>query len=217
MNSPIFTYFDYLIITILSAGLFFAFLCLYSISRKGTDAKTVFIFCGFLILAVWPLGFSAVSIYNLERAKTVAFCGSCHEMQERVADLRNPASKNLSSKHATRFWINENACYNCHTDYTMFGPFTAKWRGLQHMYAAAFIRPKPEEIKIYVPFPDRNCIRCHRTARFDRVEEHGDRDPDERCVDCHDKIHPRPGAKGGEMTRGPHRSEDRPADRRDRT
>lgn len=200
MNIPVFDYFDYLIIAILLAGLLFSFVCLYAINRPGAEPKTTFILCGFLILAVWPLGFSGVSIYNLERAKTVAFCGSCHEMQERVADLKDPKSKNLASKHATRFWINDNACYQCHTDYTMFGPLSAKWRGLQHMYAAAVNRPKPEEIKLYTPFPDGNCLRCHRTLKFDQVEEHQDRDPDERCVDCHDKIHPKPGSKGMPIT-----------------
>ena len=185
------SYLDYLIIAILSFGFLFSLYCLFLIIRKKSDPKVVYIFCGFLTLAVWPIAFGSISIQNLEKAKSVEFCGSCHEMEDKATNLKNPRSRGLAAKHATRFWINQNPCYECHTDYTMFGPLGAKWRGLRHMYAAAISKPDPAEIKLYEPFPDVNCVRCHKTLMFEREEDHEDIDFDERCVDCHNKIHPK--------------------------
>ncbi|MDO8493918.1 MAG: NapC/NirT family cytochrome c [Deltaproteobacteria bacterium] len=138
---------------------------------------------------VWPLTFFSLSTYNLSRAKSVDFCMSCHQMSQHIDDVMNEKSTSLAAMHQKRHWINKNPCYTCHTDYSMFGPIEAKAKGLVHLYVSAFTDKKEEEIKLYQPYPDTNCLQCHQTSRFEKVEEHGDRLPEERCIDCHDNIH----------------------------
>ena len=157
-------------------------------SRKGFTRNTL-ILLGILCLGLWPLSYVSVSSYNLELSKTVQFCGSCHAMKSKVNDLMNPESTSLAAQHAQRFWINTNACYTCHTDYTLYGPLKSKLTGLRHMYATLMGKNSDKKIKLYEPYKDSHCMRCHATKRFNEVEAHNDRDPDESCIDCHDAIH----------------------------
>lgn len=173
----------------ISVGLVLTIVCLVlAYQKRYTNALMVLSIV--LFLFVWPTTFFSVTVNNLERSKTVEFCASCHEMGEKVKDLRNPKSKTLAARHATRFWVNKNQCYTCHTDYTMFGPVEAKLKGLGHMFVALTQDVKPNDIKVWAPFPDRNCLQCHHTRRFDNIEEHGEREADERCISCHEEVHP---------------------------
>jgi cytochrome c-type protein NapC len=142
-----------------------------------------------LAVFVFPVFFIALSSYNLQRARSVEFCGSCHEMQRHVNEMTDPTSRSLAAKHEQRKWVNKHPCYTCHTDYAMFGPIHGKWRGMRHMYAAVFGHMEEQDIALYAPYPDVNCLQCHHTARVREEEDHEDIDPDERCVDCHDNMH----------------------------
>jgi cytochrome c-type protein NapC len=60
----------------------------------------------------------------------------------------------------------DEACYTCHTDYAMFGGVRAKIRGLRHVYVQYLgTIPKPEDIKLYQPYNNRECLHCHEGAR----------------------------------------------------
>jgi cytochrome c-type protein NapC len=60
----------------------------------------------------------------------------------------------------------DQACYTCHSDYTMYGGLTAKIRGLRHVYIQYLGNiPKPEDIKLYTPFNNRECLHCHLGSR----------------------------------------------------
>ena len=60
----------------------------------------------------------------------------------------------------------DHACFTCHTDYTMFGDYKAKWRGVHHVWVQYFGKiPKPEDIKLYTPYNNRECLHCHAGAR----------------------------------------------------
>jgi cytochrome c-type protein NapC len=68
----------------------------------------------------------------------------------------------------------ETACYTCHTDYTMYGGVTAKWRGLRHVYVQYLgTRPEPAAIRTYAPYNNRECLHCHEGGRsFEEQSAH---------------------------------------------
>jgi hypothetical protein len=58
----------------------------------------------------------------------------------------------------------EQACYTCHTDYSTFGGFKSKMRGLHHIYAQYVTAPK-QPIKLYHRYNNRACLHCHEASR----------------------------------------------------
>ncbi len=126
----------------------------------------------FLGLAVLPVaavfeGFSA----HMERGQSTEFCLSCHVMSDFGRSLRIDDPSYIPAQHFQNNRIpRERACYTCHTDYTMFGGVSAKLRGLRHLQVQYLgTIPKPEEIKLYYPYQNRECLHCHAGAR--RFEE----------------------------------------------
>ena len=94
----------------------------------------------------------------------------------------------------------DHAC-SYHTDYTMFGTVKSKIRGLRHLWVQyAGTIPKPQDIKLYVPFNNRECLHCHLGSRkFEEVGSHH-KTPElldsikagtRSCMSsgCHDTIH----------------------------
>jgi hypothetical protein len=76
----------------------------------------------------------------------------------------------------------------------MFGDLRAKLGGLRHMWVY-YTGSIPEQIELYRPFENRECLHCHNGARsFEEEESHVDiRDElasnATSCLDCHDSIH----------------------------
>ncbi len=58
----------------------------------------------------------------------------------------------------------DRACFSCHTDYTMYGGFSAKLRGLRHVYVQ-YLGTVPQTVKLYTPYNNRECLHCHAGAR----------------------------------------------------
>jgi len=58
----------------------------------------------------------------------------------------------------------DQACYTCHTDYSLYGGFKSKVRGLHHIYAQYLSTPH-QPIKLYHPYNNRECLHCHLGAR----------------------------------------------------
>jgi nitrate/TMAO reductase-like tetraheme cytochrome c subunit len=113
-------------------------------------------------IAVW----AGVS-QHMERAKTTEFCLSCHVMEDYGRSLYVDDRSYLPAAHFQNNRVpRDRACYTCHTDYTMFGGFKDKWRGLSHVYVQYFgTIPRTGEIKLYQPFNNRECLHCHAGAR----------------------------------------------------
>jgi len=108
----------------------------------------------------------------------------------------------IPAKHfQNRLVPRDHACYTCHTDYTMFGTVHAKFRGLQHMYVEYLGKvPAPADIKLYVPFNNRECLYCHAGARAYEEEPRHTKTPDMlskinsnqmscMAAKCHDTVH----------------------------
>jgi len=113
-------------------------------------------------LALW-----AGASEHMDRAKTTEFCLSCHVMEDYGRSLYVDDKGYLPAAHFQNNRIpRDRACYTCHTNYTMFGGAKDKWRGLHHVYVQYLgTIPKTGEIKLYVPFNNRECLHCHAGSR----------------------------------------------------
>ena len=160
------------------------------------------------ILAFFPLFILPVAAaglggwYHLEQSKRLEFCLSCHVMRDhgRSLYIDNPAF--LPAAHFQNHRVPaEEACYTCHTDYTMYGDINAKVRGLRHVYVYYLGNlPRPADLKLYRSYNNRECLHCHEGARsFEEGQIHN-ADPaimaaikanETSCISsgCHDQVH----------------------------
>jgi cytochrome c-type protein NapC len=102
---------------------------------------------------------------HMERAKTTEVCTSCHVMEDYGLSLRVDDASYIPAAHFQNNRVpRDNACYTCHTDYTMFGGFKSKMRGLKHVYVQ-YIGKIPEKVELYNAYNNRECLHCHGGAR----------------------------------------------------
>ncbi len=157
----------------------------------------------FLVLFFLPILCVSMGISSeLERSKSTAFCLSCHIMEPYGKSLRVDDPSYLGAAHFQNHRVPaDEACYTCHTSYTMFGTAKAKLRGLRHVYVYYFTTPPaPEKIKLYDAYDNRECLHCHGGARsFEQGAVHNS-DPDllpaikagkKSCLSsgCHEVVH----------------------------
>jgi cytochrome c-type protein NapC len=148
-------------------------------------------------LAVW-----AEFSQQVDHAESTQFCLSCHVMADYGKSLYVDDPSYIPAAHFQNNRVpRTHACFTCHTDYTMFGPFRSKLRGLRHLYIQYLgTVPKPEDIKLYTPYNNRECLHCHDGARsFEEASEHHKRPElltqvksgQLSCISakCHDTIH----------------------------
>lgn len=161
--------------------------------RLQTRAGKVLAFVGFLILPVLALTLGASN--HLEHSKTTQFCLSCHEMQPYGQSLYIDDPEYLPAAHfQNKRMPRDFACFSCHTDYTMYGDVNAKLRGLRHLWVH-YAGTIPEDIALYTPFQNRECLHCHSGARsFEENDMHvdmlGELEAQETsCLDCHASVH----------------------------
>lgn len=154
----------------------------------------------FLLLVVPGLLTASTAVVAIHRAESLEFCSSCHTMTPWVENVTGKESDSLASEHYKNRWIQTDQCYTCHTNYGLFGPVEAKIKGVRHVIA--FYVGDTSPIKLYDPFPNENCLHCHREAKG--FLEDSNHDPiedilsgEDRCVDCHENLHgiEQPGAE----------------------
>lgn len=164
--------------------------------RRGRWLLLVALFAMPLLLV--PIGLAA----SLHGSKERKFCTSCHEMRVYETSLAIDDPEYLPAVHVQNHLVPaETACYTCHTDYTMYGDVEAKLNGMKHVWVHTFGDvPADGAIELYKPYPNDNCLQCHRGSR--RFEKKGAHNRDgvtiealyaneKSCVGkgCHDKIH----------------------------
>ena len=157
----------------------------------------------FLALCVLPALAVWAGVDNqLDRSTSTQFCLSCHVMGNFGKSLYVDDKSYLPAAHfQNNFVPRDHACFTCHTDYTMFGDYKAKWRGVHHVLVQYFGKiPKPEDIKLYTPYNNRECLHCHAGARaYEEASSHH-KTPDMLALaasgqlscmssDCHDIVH----------------------------
>ncbi len=155
----------------------------------------------FLVVVVVPVvaGFGGLETH-MERSKTVEFCTSFHPMQNYGKSLMVDDYKHLPAKHYQFSRVpRETACFACHTDYTLYGDYKAKLRGLRHVWVQ-YLGTVPKDIKLYTPYNNRECLHCHDGSRsFLEAVTHGSepgqlekiRSNQLSCMTkgCHDMVH----------------------------
>ncbi len=155
----------------------------------------------FVALLVFPILAGGMGVNeHLTRSKSTNFCLSCHLMEDYGKSLRIDDRSFVPAIHFQNNLVpREQACFTCHTDYTMYGDFSAKLRGLKHVYKYYLSTPT-QPIKLYTPYNNRECLHCHEGARsFLEAEKHV-KDPQSLglmrtnqlgCTtsDCHNIIH----------------------------
>ena len=126
-------------------------------------------------LVMW-WGFSE----HMERAESTQFCLSCHVMHDFGRSLAVDDPSYVPAVHFQNNLVPRNrACYTCHTDYTMFGTFHSKMRGLRHLYVQYLgTPPAPENIRLYTPFNNRECLHCHDGMRVFEEQPKHNKSPD---------------------------------------
>jgi cytochrome c-type protein NapC len=162
-------------ITLTLIGLSLALALLVGFRKGISQTREGKVLC-FVALAILPVvsvwgGFDA----HLDRAESTQFCLSCHIMTQYGQSLHYDDKSYIPALHyENNFVPRDHACYTCHTDYAMFGAVKAKFNGLHHIYVQYFEKlPKPEDIKLYKPFPNATCLHCHLGARkFEEVNGH---------------------------------------------
>jgi cytochrome c-type protein NapC len=153
--------------------------------------------CILPVLAVW-VGVNE----HLERSTSTQFCLSCHVMTDFGRSLYVDDRSYIPARHfQNNFVPREHACFTCHTDYTLFGDYQAKWRGVHHVLVQYLGKiPKPEDIRLYTPYNNRECLHCHAGARaYEEASSHH-KTPDMLALaaanrlsctssGCHDTVH----------------------------
>jgi len=148
---------------------------LFRVFATGPGARKVILFA---TLGLFPVLWGGMAFeYNFQRIKQVEFCATCHAMQVHVQSLTVDDTEPLSAFHyQNNFVPQETACYFCHTTYSWFGPLMGKINGVRHIYVNYFAGV-PDRIKIYDPYPNRDCLRCHgKSKRFKEQPVHNRRD-----------------------------------------
>lgn len=149
-----------------------------------------------MVIVALPVFYSMVTAQvAFDRSKSLEFCASCHVMTPYVEGLKDPDSTMLAAQHFQNRRINNAQCYTCHVDYDLLGPMRAKVNGLNHM-VHYYLTP-PREIKLYKPFPNKNCLQCHGdAASFLKSDAHTSildqlKSDEMSCIDCHGPVHPK--------------------------
>jgi len=188
---------------IISLVLFSILLIGVLVARPGITGTRGGKIVAFLALFALPLLSGGMGVSTeLEHAKTTEFCLSCHIMEPYGKSLHVDDPQHLAAAHFQNHRVPaDEACYTCHTDYAMFGGIKAKIGGLRHIYVYYLGKPPaPENIKLYEPYNNRECLHCHSGARsFEEGAVHT-ADPDlipalkankTSCISsgCHDVVH----------------------------
>jgi nitrate/TMAO reductase-like tetraheme cytochrome c subunit len=179
-----------------------ALIALVVLRPSLTEARggKVLAFLAFLVLplAVTTLGVAA----QIEHSKSTEFCLSCHAMEPYGKSLYVDDSSYLPASHFQNKQVpRDEACFTCHTSYTMFGDFEAKMRGLRHVWVN-YVGTVPEKISLYEPYNNRECLHCHAGARsFEESDLHKEIRPElarneTSCLECHDAVHNAHGLEG---------------------
>jgi cytochrome c-type protein NapC len=164
---------------------------------RGGKVLAFVALCIFPVLAVW-----AGANEHLERSTSTKFCLSCHVMGDFGKSLYVDDRSYIPARHfQNNFVPHDHACFTCHTDYTMFGDYKAKWRGVHHVLVQYFgTVPRPEDIKLYTPYNNRECLHCHAGMRaYEEASSHH-KNPEMlaratsnqlSCMtsNCHDTVH----------------------------
>lgn len=182
-----------LLFFVLSLG--FIVLLLFRPGLTAAREGKVLAFIGLFVMPTICVGFGLSR--HLERSKETPFCLSCHTMEPYGQSLLVDDPAYIPARHFQNHLVPpDQACYTCHTDYTMYGGIRAKIRGMRHVYRQYITQPS-QPIHLYTAYNNRECLRCHAGGRsFEEKGPHPALRDDLlsnqlSCLTsgCHDTIH----------------------------
>lgn len=184
---------NYAVVTIIVLSIILIALLQIRPSITAAQGGKIIAFIAFFILPIVATVLGA-SIH-LEQSTSTQFCLSCHVMEAHGKSLYIDDPSYLPAAHFQNNRIpKEQACFTCHTGYTMFGDVNAKIRGLRHIYVY-YLGTIPDKLALYEPFKNRECLHCHANARsFEETTPHKEMREqlvanDMSCLTCHNKVH----------------------------
>jgi mono/diheme cytochrome c family protein len=135
--------------------------------------------------------------FHLQRSQQTRYCISCHSMASHGRSLYLLNPQYIPAQHFQNHFVpSTQACYACHTDYTMFGPWKDRLKGLLYVYME-YIGTPPKPIHLIGAYNNQQCLRCHAGTRD--FEDHLAQMPPLAalvsnrisCISsgCHDMIH----------------------------
>src|SRR5260370_17658681 len=113
---------------------------------RGGKILAFIALCILPVFAVW-----AGVREHLDRSTSTQFCLSCHVMSDFGQSLYVDDKSYLPAAHFQNNLVpRDHSCFTCHTDYTMFGDYRPKCRGLHHVYVQYFAKiPNPTDLNLY--------------------------------------------------------------------
>ena len=102
---------------------------------------------------------------HIVRSEQRRFCISCHAMEPYGRSLYLDDSKFLPAQHFQNHRVPpDTACESCHADYSIYGPFKDKARGLTRIFMQ-YVSSPPNPITIPGGYSNLQCLHCHEGAR----------------------------------------------------
>ena len=163
---------------------------------------------GAVLAVVAVLGLPAFLLWigmdqHVHHAKETEFCLSCHAMLPYGESLTQAEEGVLAAVHfQNRYVPSDQACFTCHTAYTLYGGLQAKLSGVRHMWHA-YVAGVPDPIQLYGEYKNRDCLHCHMgQPRFMEQPAHQGQIPamqgeEISCLLCHGPVH---GVEEGAVT-----------------
>jgi cytochrome c-type protein NapC len=146
------------VLTIVLAGVF---LVRPSITAGATGKILAFI--GLCILPALCIG-TGMS-FHMQRSQQTAYCISCHSMESHGQSLYVLDQNYIPAQHFQNHLVPpDEACYTCHTDYTMYGPVKDKLKGLRYLYLE-YVSTPPKTIHLDGQYSNLQCLHCHAGTR----------------------------------------------------
>jgi len=131
-------------------------------ATSGATGK-ILAFVALFILPVLCVG-AGVSAH-MQRSEQTKFCISCHAMEPYGRSLYVDDPNYIPAQHFQNHRVPaDQACYACHADYTIYGPFKDKLRGLKRVYMQ-YVSTPPAHITIPGGYNNNQCLHCHNGAR----------------------------------------------------
>jgi nitrate/TMAO reductase-like tetraheme cytochrome c subunit len=171
-----------------------AFVLYFSAPRlAGSVAGKLALLFGIVLLPL--LAVVGGTGYAYDASSSTEFCVSCHEMEPHGRSLFVDDRRVLPAVHYQRRLVDrDHACFQCHTDYAMFGDLAAKANGLKHVWVHYF-GDNEGPFELYAPYPNHNCLHCHDDARgYLEAAPHAGQFEELRgnrvsCLKCHNAGH----------------------------
>ncbi|HZS08011.1 MAG TPA: NapC/NirT family cytochrome c [Blastocatellia bacterium] len=152
-----------ILISIIAISIVLIAIIVFRPSITATRGGKVLAFVALLVFPVLAGGMGVSE--QMEHSKTTGFCLSCHVMEDYGKSLHIDDRSFIPAVHFQNGMVpREQACFTCHTNYTMYGDLRAKLRGLRHVYAQ-YLGTVSQPIKLYTPYNNRECLHCHLGSR----------------------------------------------------